>query len=162
MSFSNALNKAKKEGMIKSSFFKIKEGDNRIRIVSDVVPFLKEFQGEFNARFAVYVIDRTDGQVKRFDAPKSIADQIGALEENPDYSYEGLMPYDITLNAKGAGTKEVKYSVIAARNNTELTKEEKDEIAKMKPIEEAVNSKIEVVPPTESDYQGESEDNMPF
>jgi hypothetical protein len=34
------------------------------------------------------------------------------------------MPYDITIMAKGAGTKDVEYTVVGARQNTPLTDDE--------------------------------------
>jgi hypothetical protein len=55
------------------------------------------------------VIDRTDGKFKLFFMPNTIYKQIEALQENPDYEFTDVpMPYDITINAKGAGSKDVE------------------------------------------------------
>jgi hypothetical protein len=46
--------------------------------------------------------------------PISIAKSLGSVQEDPDYAFTKFpMPYDITINAKGAGTKEVDYQVVA-------------------------------------------------
>lgn len=48
------------------------------------------------------------------------------------------MPYDITITAKGAGTKEVKYTVTPARQNVPLTGAEVEEFNKRIDIHEFV------------------------
>jgi hypothetical protein len=53
------------------------------------------------------------------------------------------MPYDVTLTAKGAGTKDVEYGVIPARKETELTADEHDAIAEAKPIAELQAALVE-------------------
>jgi hypothetical protein len=58
--------------------------------------------------------------------PATFYDQIEALQTNPEYAFDEVpMPYEITLNAKGAGSKEVVYTVTPARANTSLTDDEK-------------------------------------
>jgi hypothetical protein len=57
--------------------------------------------------------------------PVAIANAIGGFQADPEYAFDEMpMPYDININAQNAGTKEVVYNVIPARNNTSLTAEE--------------------------------------
>lgn len=48
------------------------------------------------------------------------------------------MPYDITIMAKGAGTKEVEYTVVGARQNSALTKAESKEFESKPSIDEVI------------------------
>lgn len=51
--------------------------------------------------------------------PYTIAKAVGEFENKPDYAFtEVPLPYDISISAKGAGTRDVEYSVIPARSNT--------------------------------------------
>ena len=116
-------------GLNAGEYFKAKEGDNRMRIVSDLVPHQSEFKGKKNFRFLCYVIDRSDSVVKPYFMPMTIARSLESLQSSPDYVFDGFpMPYDINLTAKGAGSKEVVYNVIPARNNTPITSEEQEKI----------------------------------
>ncbi|MEW6126713.1 MAG: hypothetical protein AB1757_06720 [Acidobacteriota bacterium] len=122
----DTLKKAEADGLLgKSDYLKIQEGENRIRLLSDPVAYQSEFKGKFNTKFVAWVLDRRDGQVKAYFMPATVLEGIGALQSNPDYAFEEVpMPFDITVVAKGAGTKEVKYSVLGARTNTPLTEVE--------------------------------------
>ena len=57
--------------------------------------------------------------------PNTVYKDIEKLQKNPDYGFDEVpMPYDITIVAAGAGTLDVDYSVVPARNNTPLTPSE--------------------------------------
>lgn len=150
--FDSAIKDAEKAGYIQSGDrFKIQEGANRIRLVADPVPHQGSYNGRPNFKWLLYVIDRTDGRVKLFFMPHTIAKAIRDLQKSDDYAFEGLPPYDITVQAKGAGTKEVEYTVVPARQNSELTKAEQEAIAKKKPLEEvhkALKEKEKAADPT--------------
>lgn len=136
--FDAARKQAEKEGQVGSSdIFKVKEGDNRIRIMSELLPHRSSFKGEPNFKWLCYVLDRRDGKVKVHFMPHKVYKAIEALQLNPDYAFEEVpMPYDITIAAKGAGTKEVEYSVIPARKEIPLTRDERDAFEEMKSLEE--------------------------
>ena len=69
--------------------------------------------------------------MKPYFRPVKVYRQIEALQENPDYRFDEVpMPYDLTLNAKAAGTKEVVYTILPARANVALTAAELDLVAK--------------------------------
>ena len=62
-----------------------------------------------------------------------ILKQLDALSENPDYEFDTFpMPYDIVINAKGAGDKEVVYTVMPSPKLTPLTAEEVEKLEKQK------------------------------
>ena len=90
-------------------------------------------------KFLMYIIDRKDGQIKLASMPYIIVKSIGALQENQDYAFDEIpMPYDITVNAKKAGTIEVEYTVIPSPKLIPLTQEEQNEFLKLKPIKEII------------------------
>lgn len=56
-----------------------------------------------------------------------------------DFGFEDVpMPYDITIMAKGAGSKEVEYTVVGARQNTPLTAEEVKEFESKPSLDEVI------------------------
>lgn len=137
MNFAEARKAAEAAGMIAGGgdFYKLKEGDNRFRLVSECLPHRGTYKGEPNFKWLCYVLDRRYGKVKAFFMAHTIYKQLEALQQNPDYAFEDVpMPYDVTVQAKGAGTKEVEYTLIPARKETQLTVEEHDAIAEAKPI----------------------------
>lgn len=116
-------------------YYKYKEGDNRFRLVSVCVPHNGEFQGKPNFKWLCYVLDRRDGKVKAHFMPHRVYKSIVALQQNPEYTFSEVpMPYDLTVQAKGAGTKEVEYSVVPARKEVPLTDDELAEVERQKPI----------------------------
>ena len=124
-------------GLGKGEYFKPQEGDNRIRMLSPFVLHQGEYNGKPTYKFVAWILDRKDQKVKSYFMPKTIADEIGALQSNPEYAFdETPMTYDITINAKGAGTIDVEYKVIAARSNMALTDEELKAFGEKPSIEE--------------------------
>jgi hypothetical protein len=103
--------------------------------MSECLPHAGEYQGKRNFKWLCYVLDRQDGKVKPFFMPHTIYKQIEALQVNEDYAFEDVpMPYDLTVHAAGAGTKEVKYTLMPARKNTPVTAIEHQELAAAKPL----------------------------
>ena len=114
-------------GLNKSDYFKASEGENRFRLMSPMLPYEGYYKGIKNFKMLCYVIDRKDETIKPYFMPYSIFKMIGAYQKNPEYAFEEVpMPYDLTLTAKNAGTKEVEYSLMAARTSTPVTSEEKE------------------------------------
>lgn len=128
---------AEKEGHIGSGVFKLQEGANRVRVVSDFLPNPETYKGERRFKWLVYILDRADGQIKPFFMPHSIFKMIEALQQDPEYAFDEVpMPYDVTITAKGAGTREVEYSLIAARKSVPLTADETNALDEKQPIRE--------------------------
>lgn len=135
--FAAARRDAEAAGVIseKADYYKFKEGDNRLRLLTECLPHQGEYKGTKNFKWLCYVLDRRDGKVKTFFMPHTVYKQIEALQANPDYTFADVpMPYDVTVHAKKAGTKEVEYSLIPARRETPMTDDELAELDAMKPI----------------------------
>lgn len=153
-----------------SDYYKYKEGDNRFRLMSICLPHQSEFQGRPNFKWLCYVLDRRDGKIKVHFMPHKIYKAIEALQINPDYAFQEVpMPYDVTVCAKGAGTKEVEYSLIPARRETPLTETEDEAFSGVKSIQEvqdALKQKKEQqgnTPTPPVDHQGGmTDDDVPF
>lgn len=124
-----------------SDWFKFKEGENRFRILTEPVILFEKFKVgicytdcgyQGNAKYLAHILDRNDGKVKLAKIPYGIMENIGAMETDEDYNFSGFpMPYDVSINAVGAGTKEVKYTVLA-RPRKEMSPESLDLIKKLK------------------------------
>ena len=143
-SFQDTYNKAKKEYNLGegTSKFVPEEGENKFRLVSVCLPHAGEYKGQATFKWLCHVLDRKDGQVKPYFMPKTVYKGIESLQMNEDYKFEEIpMPYDITLNAKGAGTKEVVYTVMPSKEK-KLTEDELKMIEETPSIEE-VKKKID-------------------
>lgn len=145
MNFAERRKQAEEAGLLGSGdYLKFKEGANRFRLVSECLPHPGEYQGKRNFKWLCYVIDRADGKCKPLFMPHVIYKQIEALQMNPDYSFDTVpMPYDLTVNAENAGTKEVKYALIPARKETPITAMESQDIAKLKPLADLQKALLE-------------------
>ncbi len=153
-------------------WFRIAEGNNRIRIVSDGTVFAEHFkqgggggvcygkskgcpnckEGDSPTFKKLYrIINRKktkdiDGieievgmQLAKFG--NVIIKQLDALADNEDYSFDTFpMPYDVTINAVGAGDKSVKYSIVPSPKRTELTDDEAAALSKEHGVSEIVAS----------------------
>lgn len=138
-------------GSSNGNFFKIVEGENKFRIVSEAVPVWTSFdQAEGTAkkyitaegstkdkeakkRFALWVIDRTDNAIKLAEFPSTVMVGIKDLANSSETGFDGLPPYDMIINRAGTGMA-TRYTVMASRKNTELTDAEKAEVAKLEPV----------------------------
>jgi len=156
------FDEATKEYGGKSEFYQMEEGSNKCRVVSAPEVLAQhwksnkpiicvglnqgclECQKGIGApdklwkpvvRFLMNVIDRKDDQVKMAQFGWTIANFLRDFKKNPQYAWEGdIMPYDITINKTRTGTRptDIEYSVIADRNNIELTENEKVRIHEAK------------------------------
>jgi hypothetical protein len=134
--FAKNRHEAEAAGMLGSGdYFKLKEGKNRFRLLSECLPHPGEYQGKKNFKWLCYVLDRLDGKVKPFFMAHTIYKQIEALQTDDDYHFEDVpMPYDITITAKGAGTIDVEYAVIPSPQRKALTNEEYLLLSDAKPL----------------------------
>ena len=109
----------------KGEYFKVKDGDNKVRLVSECLPHPGEYQGKPNFKWLCQVLDLADGKVKPYFMPDKIYKYIGSLQLDEDYAFDEIpMPYNINIKAEKAGTLEVKYSVIPSPKRIELTVEQ--------------------------------------
>ena len=121
--FSAAREEAEdKYNLGKGQYFKVKEGANKIRLVSECLAHPGEFQGKPTFKWLCQVIDRRDNKVKPYFMPDKIYKAICNLQLDPEYAFEEVpMPYDINIQAVNAGKMDVVYSVIPARQSIALT-----------------------------------------
>jgi len=83
--------------------------------------------------------------VKVADLPYKIGTTIAELEHDEDYAFTSFpMPYNIKVKAKGAGTKEVEYTVVASPNRTEVPPDILLKLAKLKQIPELISREKEL------------------
>jgi len=133
----------KEYGLGSGEKFKVLEGKNSIRILSEPRMVQSVYQGQPNTKFVAWVLDRADGKIKLYYMPKTVLESISAFEEDEQFGFSSLpMPYDININAKGAGTKEVAYTVLPGKAGA-LTPAELDEFKAKKPIDEVVAKLLE-------------------
>lgn len=134
---SNRKEVEKQYNLGKGEYFKVKDGDNKIRLVSATLPHASEYQGKPNFKWLCQVIDLTDGKVKPYFMPDRVYQTIASLQRDEDYSFDEIpMPYNINIHAENAGTKEVKYSVIPSPKRIELTPEQLQAIAAALTVED--------------------------
>ena len=163
-SFSDTYKQAEKDYGIGGSGFKVKEGDNRIRVLSECLPHPGSYQGKPNFKFLCYVLDRSEPvdkavKIKTYFMPTTIFKAIEAYQKNPDYAFDEVpMPYDITINAKGAGNITVEYTVMPSPKLIPLTEAETTALAGMKSIQE-VQDKIREKEMNNPEPQGEDDVN---
>lgn len=125
-------------------FLKTPPGATKVRIISDVVKFWKDFDNKkqyltqeaakanpaAKERYAMWVIDRADGAIKMWETSGGIVRDLQNLSENPEFAFDGLPPYDIIVTRVGSTMNDTRYTIGAARQNTELTPEEKASVEK--------------------------------
>ncbi len=142
---------ARKEGISggKDGWVKIQEGDNRFRVLSEPEMLFEDFNHgicytdcgyEGSAKFLMYVLDRKDNKIKLWKAPYTVGTSIAGYETDEEYRFDSYpMPYDVKLNAKNAGTKEVKYTLVPGRATTPVGQEVMDELGKKKGIADIIS-----------------------
>lgn len=137
-SFSSTMKEAEKNyNLGKGQYFKIQEGDNQIRLISECLPHESVFKGKKQFKFLCQILDRKDGEIKPFFMPVTVFKNIESLQLDADYSFDEVpMPYDIKIRAVGAGTLEVKYTVIPGAKRFDLTEEEKKKLAESPNVHE--------------------------
>jgi len=162
--FGEKAREVEKEHGVGGEYFKIKEGDNIVRVLSgyEVIashfigtgerrpvcfgkdkgcPFHGEGDEPAGIKCVFWVIDRADDKIKIAEMPYSFASALKDLQEAPETSFEEVpMPYDVNLKAINAGTKEVEYEVTALKPK-ELASEVLAELSNKKTVAEVVANK---------------------
>ena len=96
---------------------------------------IKDKEGKFHAatspRYVLFVLDRKSNEIKVAFFPYTVMKQIGVLQSNPDYAFDGLpMPYDIRITSNPSGSPAEKYKVDVKPNSANLTEEQLRELDK--------------------------------
>lgn len=140
-----------------SDFYKIKEGNNVMRILTDFVKVETiNTKGKYGGivsetnqpdeddtvqmkGWAWAIVRGSPDELKIVQFGKTILSQLVAYRKDPEYAYDAMpCPYDVNIKAIGAGTKEVEYTVIPARQNTDVTEKEIEMLNKKKTIKDIV------------------------
>lgn len=161
-------------------YLTIKEGDNRFVLLSNIAPLAQVFEGgkyraakegDVNPSIKGVCWVWQEGLVKQAKLPYQVVKAIRGLSQNKDWDFTLPFPHVLTLNAVGAGTKEVKYTLTPSPKKTEIPANILTELSKKKKPEEIVEfiktGKRETeedtrdVPPSEP-VQEVSPDDIPF
>ena len=114
-----------------SIYVRLKEGENRVRIVTEPYFVKKSFkEGEApKERFAWVVLDRSDGEVRYLSVGPQIMGQVVALVNDEDYG--DPKKYDLKIRREGASWQDTRYQVIPGPK-TPLTAGEKSKVKEFK------------------------------
>ena len=127
-----------------SQYYKLKDGDNRLRFVSDAYPLFAAFEDgkarkymtveaaskddKARRRWMMWVIDRDDkNAIKLAEFGPQIMNQVKTLALDADFGFDELPTYDFKIKKVGSGM-ESEYTVMALPKS-DLTDKEKEEIA---------------------------------
>lgn len=157
--FSSIQNNKPKSDIKKEDWLTLKEGSNRIRIVSEFEQIKNHYidngslRGYFVCQgidcpacktgniaknsYICYAIDRNDNKIKIFKYSASIHKELLTLCSNPDYAFEYLPPYDIIIDRTGQKLQ-TRYKVTPARQDTPLTEAETEELSRKEEISELI------------------------
>lgn len=156
MSFSDKMKEQEKtaqaEGIASSGgsdFFKFKEGDNVIRVLTEPELIFEKYKVgicytecgyEGNAKFMCWVFDVKSNKVMLAKLPYKIGKWIAELEQDEDYSFAGFpMPYNVKIKADDkVGTKDVGYTMIASPKREEVSEEVRNILMKKHTIPEII------------------------
>jgi hypothetical protein len=131
-----------------SGWFKMKEGKNQFRILTEPEIMFENYgKGicyhqcgfEGTTKYLARILDRADNKVKMYKIPFGIFKQIATWEADEDLAFSGFpMPYDVKVNAKNAGSKEVEYTVMASPKQVPVEQETLNFLAKQSPVKEVI------------------------
>lgn len=96
-------------------------------------------------------------EIKIVQFGNSVIKQLFALKNDTEYGFTDFpIPYDIDINTTGAGTLEANYTVVPARQNTEVTNDEMAKLNKKKTIEDIVGAILDKQNGKKNDMSGSS------
>lgn len=144
-----AVQDAKSDMAKRGGWFKFKEGKNKIRILSEPAVLYEDFKlgicytdcGFKGAmKYLAYAWDYADESIKLFKMPLTIFNYIANLELEEGWAFTGFpMPYDLVINAKDAGTKEVEYTPTPSPTRVEVPVVVQEEMRKKKSALEIID-----------------------
>ncbi len=131
-----------------TGWMKIREGVNVFRILTEPEVMFENFgKGicyhqcgfEGNPKYLARVLDRADNKVKLYKIPFTIFETIAGFEKDEELEFSNFpMPYDVKVTAKGAGSKEVKYTVMPSLKRVNIDETVLEELKKQKSIKEVI------------------------
>lgn len=143
-SFMGMFTEALKDGLGAGEKFKLAEGENQVRVLSEPRMVESTFKGNLNRKWLAWIIERKDGVTKLFYMPKTIVSHLADIESMKFYAFDApRMPYDVIIKAKHAGTIDAEYTVIASPKQEPLTADELEQVKTLKRIDEVVSKLME-------------------
>jgi len=160
-----------------NQWLKLEKGDNRIRIVSEALPFaqywvenksyiclgencgLCDTGAKKSKQFFLYVIDRKDKELKIAQVGVGIMKELKGLAISEDWAFESVPDFDITIRKEGEGFGSVKYFVIPNAKK-DLSEEDKALLEGRD-----LDTELEVVLKEKTEYSKEDAvkvDSIPF
>lgn len=159
-------------------YFKIVEGDQKFQLLSHCAPLFQKWtgsryeyaqEGEENVSVKGVCWVLQDGEIKSATLPYTVVKSIRSLQNNEDWNFELPFEHVLTLTAKGAGTKEVEYTLTASPKKTPFDAEILKELESKPSPEEIIEKMRAKAPPkSESSLSNEakadilSSENSPF
>lgn len=132
------------------SYFDIKEGKQTFVLLSHCAPLAQIFdpatkkyrpaaEGDKGASIKGVCWVLQDGLIKQAKLPYTLVKVIRGLQQNSEWEFAIPFLHTFTLDAVGAGTKEVKYTLTPSPKKVELTPEIQEELKKKRKPEEIVD-----------------------
>jgi len=135
-------------GIGSTEFFKFKDGNNHIRVVSSPAVIAKHYiDGSYmvcrgvdegcdgcaqlnkaSVRWLAWIIDREDALVKKVEFPYTVVKALNELAVSKQYGFDEVPAYDITVIRKGEKL-DTEYTVLPDRKDTALSKFEAEDVA---------------------------------
>jgi hypothetical protein len=114
-------------------------------------------------KFSCYVLDYKDNIIKLAQFPLTIFLALRDLQNDPEWSFNELpMPYDITINAEGAGQPTVKYGVVASPKKEPISKEVEVKLSKLHTPDQINKAKVIKQKKLLGLVEAESEDKVEY
>lgn len=139
---------AKQKEERSKEYFNIEEGPNRFVLLSHCAPMAQRWTGtkyEFaeegdkniSIKGVCWVLQ--DDMIKMARLPYTVVKSIRALQNDPEWDFSEF-PFNhvITVNAKGAGTKEVEYTTNASPKEITIPAKVLEELKKKPSPEEMI------------------------
>ena len=112
-------------------YFNIEEGDNKFVLLSHFAPLAQVFdpstkkyhiaeEGEQGASIKGVCWVYQDGEIKSAKMPYTLVKFVRGLSEEPDWDFSLPFLNPINLKAKGAGKKEVEYTITVSPKKIDL------------------------------------------
>ena len=115
-------------------YFTVKEGKQQFMLLSHAAPLAQVWdnasqtyrladEGDKNPSIKGICWVLQDGKIKQARLPYTVIKSIRAIQQDPEWEFELPFNHVLTLEAIGAGTKEVKYSLTPSPKTQEIPKE---------------------------------------
>lgn len=129
-------------------YFSIEEGKQQFVLLSHCAPLAQVFdgkkyrpaeEGDTNVSIKGLCWVLQEGLIKQAKFPYTLVKTIRGIQQDPEWEFKLPFPHTFTLEAIGAGTKEVKYTLTPSPKKVEIPTEILAELKKKPTPEEIVD-----------------------